>query len=69
MAELRRLLGVLAEEGEAASRAPQSGVAQLESLVERVREAGLPADLRVEGQPRPLASGVDVASTGSPRRH
>ncbi len=60
MAELRRLVGVLSDEDEGASRSPQSGVAQLESLVQRVRDAGLPAQLSVEGQPRPLPSVVEV---------
>jgi signal transduction histidine kinase len=60
MAELRRLLDVLADDGERPALVPQSGLAQLESLVARVREAGLPAELRVEGTPRPLPGGMDV---------
>jgi signal transduction histidine kinase len=62
MAELRRLLDVLAEQGEGPSSAvvPQSGLAQLESLVARVREAGLPAELQVDGTPRQLPAGMDV---------
>jgi signal transduction histidine kinase len=62
MAELRRLLDVLAEQDEAPTSAvvPQSGLAQLESLVARVREAGLPAELQVDGTPRQLPAGMDV---------
>jgi signal transduction histidine kinase len=62
MAELRRLLDLLAEEPADAGApiAPQAGMAQLESLVARVREAGLPAELLVEGTPRPLPAGMDV---------
>ena len=62
MAELRRLLGVLNEDGETAPLAPQSGIEKLDSLVARVREAGLPVELRIEGEPRPLSPGVDVAA-------
>jgi signal transduction histidine kinase len=63
MAELRRLLGVLSEENnEAPPLAPQPGMAGLDALVARVQEAGLPAELRVEGPPESLPPGVDVAA-------
>jgi signal transduction histidine kinase len=62
MAELRRLLGVLNEDGTPAPMAPQPGTDRLESLVARVREAGLPVELRIEGDARPLPPGVDVAA-------
>jgi signal transduction histidine kinase len=62
LAELRRLLGVLRSSGEAASRQPQPGVAQLEPLVESVRRAGLPVDVRIEGNGRPLPPGVDLSA-------
>ena len=60
MAELRRLLGVLNDDGEATGLAPQPGVDQLEALVERVREAGLPTELSIDGSPRPLPASLDV---------
>ncbi len=60
MAELRRLLGVLNDEGEATALAPQPGVDQLGALVERVRDAGLPAELAIDGSPRPLPASLDV---------
>jgi len=63
MAELRRLLGVLSENGsEAPPLAPQPGMAGLDALVARVREAGLPVELHVEGPPASLPPGVDVAA-------
>ena len=64
MAELRRLLGVLNddENGDGVPLSPQAGMANLESLVARVREAGLPVQLEVEGEPRHLPPGVDVAA-------
>ncbi|WP_329110103.1 sensor histidine kinase [Micromonospora sp. NBC_01699] len=53
--ELRRLLDVLRTDAEpAAELAPQPGLAGLESLVDQVREAGLPVSLRVDGVPAPL---------------
>jgi signal transduction histidine kinase len=60
MAELRRLLGVLGDESDQGGIAPQPGVGQLDELVERVRQAGLPAQLQVDGEPRVLPSGIDV---------
>lgn len=60
LSELRRLLGV-ARSGDA-SREPQPGVVQLPSLVEQVRDAGLEVELEVEGDPRPLPSGVDLSA-------
>jgi signal transduction histidine kinase len=62
MAELRRLLGVLADNGDDPPLAPQPGIDRLESLVARVREAGLPVSLRIEGSSRRLPPGVDVAA-------
>ncbi|MEH1125171.1 sensor histidine kinase [Micromonospora sp. CPCC 206061] len=57
--EMRRLLDVLRTEAEpAAEMAPQPGLAGIESLVEQVREAGLPVSLRVDGSPGSLAPGV-----------
>jgi signal transduction histidine kinase len=60
--EMRNLLGVLRTEDEATEqRAPQPSVSHLDSLVAHVREAGLPVELVVEGEPRPLMSGVDTS--------
>ncbi|GLI02342.1 sensor histidine kinase [Phytohabitans aurantiacus] len=57
--EMRRLLDVLRTEAEpAADLAPQPGLAGIETLVEQVREAGLPVSLRVDGSPGSLAPGV-----------
>ena len=62
MAELRRLLGVLRESGQAPTTAPQPGLDQVATLVAQVREAGVPVTLRIEGAPRRLADGVDVSA-------
>jgi signal transduction histidine kinase len=60
--ELRRLLGILREDGQELSLAPQPGLAGLDLLVGEMRQAGLPVQLRVEGQPQPLPPGVDLAA-------
>jgi signal transduction histidine kinase len=63
LVEMRRLLGVLRSDGEAApSLAPQPGLAQVPTLVEQVRRAGLPVELVVEGEPGPLPPGVDLSA-------
>jgi signal transduction histidine kinase len=57
--EMRRLLDVLRTDAEpAAELAPQPGLAGIETLVEQVREAGLPVQLRVDGTAGPLDPGV-----------
>ncbi|GHF45454.1 two-component sensor histidine kinase [Streptomyces mashuensis] len=62
MVQLRRMLGVLREDGEAgASRAPQPTLAGLGDLVEEVRRAGLVVRLATEGEQRALAPDVEVA--------
>jgi signal transduction histidine kinase len=60
MTELRRFLGVLSDDDEASGLAPQPGIDDLAALLERVREAGLPASLVVDGEPQPVSRSVDV---------
>ncbi len=61
MEEMRHLLRVLSDEGESGGTAPQPGIAQLEPLIERVRHAGLPATLEIDGTIRALPASVDMA--------
>jgi len=42
--------------------APQPSFAELDALVTRSRDAGLPVTLQVEGEPRPLPAGIDLAA-------
>jgi len=42
--------------------APQPGIEQLEALVHRVKEAGLPVELHITGKPRPLPQGVSLTA-------
>ena len=60
--EMRILLGVLRQRAADEPFAPQPGLAELDALVERVGNAGLPVEVVVEGRPRPLAAGLDLAA-------
>jgi signal transduction histidine kinase len=63
MSEMHRMLGVLrVQNGGAAERAPQPGVRDLGSLIERTHDAGLDATLIVEGRPRDLPAAVDLSA-------
>jgi signal transduction histidine kinase len=63
LTELRRLLGVLRQEGEPeGSLAPVPGLADLDGLLAEVAKAGLGVRLRVEGTPSPLPAGVDLSA-------
>lgn len=61
MGEMRRMLDVLRSD-DPAMRAPQPGLARLDRLIEESRSTGLRVDLRVEGAPVVLPSGLDLAA-------
>jgi signal transduction histidine kinase len=62
LAEMSRLLGILRKEGEGLSLAPRPSLAQVDVLVQTVRDAGVPVELRVEGEQTDLPPGVDVSA-------
>ncbi|MCX5329209.1 MULTISPECIES: sensor histidine kinase [unclassified Streptomyces] len=74
MTDLRHLLGLLApsQSGEDTDEdapadavtdlSPQPGLDRLGQLVDRVSFAGLPVEVRVSGEPRPLPQGIDVTA-------
>ena len=62
LVELRRMLGILRRGDEELALTPQASLRHLDGLVEHVREAGMPVELRIEGDPEPLPPGVDVSA-------
>jgi signal transduction histidine kinase len=60
--DLRAILNVLRQADEADPVEPAPGLAQLDTLVDRASQAGLPTSVRSEGAPRPLPPGVDLAA-------
>src|SRR5437762_993456 len=62
LAEMRRMVGVLRRPEEAPALAPQPSLEYVEKLVEHAREAGLPVELRIEGTPEQLPTGVDLTA-------
>jgi signal transduction histidine kinase len=61
LGEMRTVLGVIRGDGDG-PLAPQPTLAELPALIERNREAGLPAELCMEGAPRRLAPGLEVSA-------
>jgi signal transduction histidine kinase len=62
LTEMRRLLDVLKHEEAPAPLAPQPGMGTLDTLLDQVREAGLPVELKTEGEPVELPPGVDLSA-------
>jgi signal transduction histidine kinase len=62
LTEMRSVIGVLRQTGEAAPRAPTAGLDRLDELVNRARSAGLRVTCSVAGPRRPLPGGVDLAA-------
>jgi signal transduction histidine kinase len=62
LTEIRSLLGVLRRDDEDLALAPQPSLAHVSSLVKRSAAAGLPVDLHVEGDARPLPAGIDLTA-------
>jgi signal transduction histidine kinase len=63
LTEMRRMLGVMRTgEDQPAALAPQPGLQHLDRLIAQVEEAGLPVDLRVEGERPELSPGVDLSA-------
>jgi signal transduction histidine kinase len=58
LADLQRLLGLFELDQQSAPRSQQPSLAEIDELVARVRDAGLPVTLRIEGTPRPVRSEI-----------
>ncbi len=61
LTEMRRLLGLLRRTDEELALTPRASMRRLDALAEQVRQAGLPVDLQVEGDPARLPAGVDLS--------
>jgi signal transduction histidine kinase len=59
LAELGRLVETLDTD---AANAPKPTLARVDALAARARNAGVPVELNVEGEPGPLPAGVDLAA-------
>ncbi|MCP3754528.1 histidine kinase [Streptomyces sp. TBY4] len=78
MTELRHLLGLLApaqdgrdepygggageKRDSVVELAPQPSLSRLSPLIDRIAFAGLPVEVRISGEPRPLPAGIDVTA-------
>lgn len=60
LAEMRRMVGLLREEGSAGDLAPQPSLARLGDLAEHFDSAGLPVEVTVEGELDHLTSLTDL---------
>jgi len=61
LTEMRRLVGMLRSDQDD-PLAPQPGLRDVSTLVTQVREAGLPVELTVEGEPRELPVGLELSA-------
>ena len=62
LSELRSVLDILRQEGERAPRSPTSTLDRLDDVVSQAAAAGLDVRTDIDGAPRPLPFGVDVAA-------
>ncbi|MEV6950433.1 histidine kinase [Streptomyces sp. NPDC051183] len=72
MTELRHLLGLLAPAQDGRDEpygtagevelTPQPSLSRLSPLIDRIAFAGLPVEVRISGEPRPLPPGIDVTA-------
>jgi signal transduction histidine kinase len=61
LAEMRRMVGI-ARRAEVGDEIQARGLGQLQELIARARAAGLPVELRLEGERADLSAGVDLAA-------
>jgi signal transduction histidine kinase len=60
--EMRRMIGVLRHGDEQLAGATAPALSQLGGLVARARAAGLPVELRIDGEARALSPGLDLVA-------
>ncbi len=59
--QMRQLVGVLRQPGDASDLGPAPGLVDLPGLVEGIGQAGVAVDVRVEGPPRRLPPALDLS--------
>jgi signal transduction histidine kinase len=62
LAEMRRLLGAMRDDGQDAELTPQPGLDSLDALLEEVGRAGLPVQLHLDGDRFPLPRAIDLSA-------
>ena len=64
LTDMRRMLGILGvtPSTEDATRKPMPGLGRLGELIEEVRAAGLPVELSIDGDRRPLDAGIELSA-------
>ncbi|MCP3991452.1 MAG: sensor histidine kinase, partial [Actinomycetia bacterium] len=62
LTEMRRVLGVLRSDDELVELAPIPSLDDFDRLLRQCEEAGLPVELEVEGEARPLAPGLELSA-------
>lgn len=60
--ELHRLLGFLRQQNDTDDLKPQPRLKQLNELVTQIRQAGLPVEVKIQGQERQLPPAVDLSA-------
>jgi signal transduction histidine kinase len=59
---MRRLLGAMRGDRDDLELTPQPGLGNLEPLLDEIRRAGLPVELRVDGECLPLPHAIDLSA-------
>jgi len=62
LTEMHRMLGIMRQSDTSDPLTPQPGLGRLDELAESMRAAGLPVELRHEGEPVELPSGLDLSA-------
>src|SRR5215510_814149 len=62
LAEMRRLLAAMRRDGDEAELLPQPGLDGIDSLLDEIGRAGLPARLHVDGEPFALPRAIDLSA-------
>lgn len=56
------MLGILRTDSDGESLTPQPSLRNLDTLLEQIRQGGLPVEATIEGDVRPLPPGIELAA-------